>query len=224
MSLSKLKPRPGIGRGRKPVTATSAAYMLPKDAIWAAIRATDGPFTRDEIEIDARRLCGYSLNSSSTCDFLQRLLRADILELVRVEQGQGAARAKWWRLVNDTGSEAPVLNANGEPGTQGMGQEQLWRSMHMLKRFSLSELKLAASTEIVSVTESTASSYCKHLCRAGYLVRCGRINRRTLYAIVPGTYYGPRAPMVTKVKAIYDPNLGELLTPLDAETVDGGAV
>jgi hypothetical protein len=113
-----------------------------------------------------------------------------------------------YELVRDVGREAPRLQRDGRPVTQGAGREQMWRAMKMLPNFTFVDLAINASTEAVRVGEAEAQDYVHYLLRAKYLVivRPATPRAKAVYRLARNT--GPRPPMVTRAKVVFDPNLG----------------
>lgn len=92
-------------------------------------------------------------------------------------------------------------------------QDQMWRTMKMLKRFTAQDLAVAASTEQVRVSPVHAQDYIKHLGLAGYVCRCGNGE----YALLPTKNTGPLAPYIQRVKQVFDPNLNCVVWRSDHE-------
>lgn len=180
---------------RAPITLESRQGGSPRQRLWAAIRAAR-TFGTEEILGRAKVL------SRTGRPYLDALQAGGWLE--RANDGT-------WSLVRDTGAEAPRIAADGSPVTQGLGREQMWRTIRLLKGdFDFRELAFAASTEEVPVSEADARHYVGHLSRAGYL-RCVQPDNRkrpARHRLIRNT--GPLAPKITKAKVLWDPNTGAL--------------
>jgi predicted transcriptional regulator len=113
-----------------------------------------------------------------------------------------------FRLVQDGGFHAPRLRKDGTPVTQGVGVANMWRSMRILKVFSVPEIAQTSSTPGVVVTDATAQSYIGMLFATGYLRVVEKANiglgRKATYRLVRNS--GPKPPMIQRVKQVYDPN------------------
>jgi hypothetical protein len=114
-------------------------------------------------------------------------------------------------LTDSAPHVAPRVQPSGGTVTQGSGRDRLWRSAKMLKLFEVRDLMIAASIEGAPVRLHEARTYLGFLHRAGYLAvqqpACttpGQ-HRRTTYRFIRNT--GPLAPMVTRSRAVWDPNL-----------------
>lgn len=182
---------------RKPVSEIN--QMETRAALWAAIRKL-GCFTAREVRMETR------CSRSQVDEYIAGLTAAGILSREGISSVSGAMM---YGLVKDTGAEPPRVRRDGTPVTQGLGREQMWRTMRMLKEFTAVDLAVQASTEEAPVSPETAKEYCKFLELAGYLAKlpAGVPRRPGRYRFVPTCNTGPLPPMIQRVKAVYDPNL-----------------
>lgn len=120
---------------------------------------------------------------------------------------------KHYRLIKDCGVIAPRVREDGSEVTQGKSRQQIWATLRVLKIFTAKDLAIKASTEEVPVACSEAKNYCSYLQKAGYLRihRKGRGSIPTIYASVPSRYSGPRPPMIQRIDAVFDANLGKVV-------------
>ena len=116
-----------------------------------------------------------------------------------------------YALARDIGSEAPQVDAAGAPVRRGRGHDQMWRAMKMIGEFTCRELAINASTEQVKVDLDHARHYVRFLRLAGYLalVQPGKAHHEAVYRLARNT--GARAPIVGKLPAVFDPNLGKIV-------------
>jgi len=149
-------------------------------------------------------------------DYTIGLEKAGFVAVVQPHCCGGRNTPKRWKLVHDMGAEAPRVRRDGTPVTQGLAQEQMWRTLCMLGgAVTARELAAHASTETVPVRESAAYDYLHNLQRAGYVQIAtpgkgtGRGGIQMRFRLVRNT--GPRPPMVCRTHAIYDPNLGRVV-------------
>lgn len=186
---------------RRPVDQIAGSGDVEgRQAIWEAIRAQDGPFIVPDLFGET------SISPHTIRSYLRALAAAGILERTEHPERAGLRDSVTWRLIEDEGFYAPRVNRNGVRVTQGLGVEQMWRTMRMLKEFSSRDIALHASTDTVRVTDETARSYCSMLMTYGYLrcIRKATPRRRATYRLVRNS--GPLAPQIQRVKQVFDPN------------------
>lgn len=204
------------GPGRQPIHLQAAGRLTPRERVWMAIRELRQDFSQYQL---ARRA---DVDDGTVATYLRSLVKAGYIERtgarVRSVEGATVSPAAFpeylYRLARDVGVEAPRLTRDGHEVTQGRSREQMWRAMKALKTFTAAELAYAASTDEHRVSEEDAKDYLKHLRRAGYLGLAaphvpGRAQAR--YQFIAARNTGPKAPMVQRVKQVYDPNLGKVV-------------
>lgn len=182
---------------RQPIHLELVGGKGPRQRIWELIRRFGAtPFELAEITPG-----GVDIGTTRT--YVLSLVKAGILAVFSDTRSQ----PKRWRLANDCGVEAPRLRRDGTPVAQGGGNDAMWGAMQALGSFNAMVL-----TAVSGVKLETAKGYCLHLARAGYLgiVRegkgMGKSGMLTTYRLLKSRNTGPRAPMVTRLKAVYDPN------------------
>jgi hypothetical protein len=169
---------------RKPVHLTAAGPAPQgREAVWASIR-TLKRFTIAEA-------AGYLACEGSARRFAERT----------------------FVLVRDVGVEAPRVRRDGTEVTQGRAREQMWRTMKIVGEFSVKDLAVHASTEAVPVDAEDAKSYVHYLHLAGYLrqVQPGVPGQPARYRFIKARNTGPKAPMVQRVRQVWDPNVKQLV-------------
>lgn len=184
----------------KPVSQRQATDN--RQAIWSMIRDLK-KFTISELQ------AATTMRIQSVREYCQGLAAAGFIELDPAMQGKKATPGKplVWILKRDCGVDAPVVRKDGTLVTRSCRRLQMWRTMKVLVQFSLRDLVVHASLEDSVVDEGDAKDYLNHLCHAGYLVR--RKNGQYLFLRSQNT--GPQAPMVQKVKQVWDPNLSKVM-------------
>lgn len=194
--------------GRKPVhLSANAKRPEGRQIMWEAIRALR-EFTLADLE------CKTRLKESALRSYVEALTKGGYLERHRpTERVGGNFPRATWTLVRDIGVEAPRVRKDGSPVTQGLGREQLWRTMRIIGDFNHHELAVQASTETQPVAEAEAAFYCQYLARAGYLVvtQEGGPNRATRYRLLPSRYTGPKAPQIQRIRQVWDANREEVV-------------
>ena len=197
---------------RKPIT-TYAGGKGPRQRIWEAIRrlaaANTAPFTEGDIW-DATE-GNTSLEMGAIRDYRRGLVSAGILKCAREPEHRGLSAT--YLLVVNEGLDAPRVRKNGTRVTQGLAQEQMWRTLRMLKTdTNAHELIAHSSTPDIHVAQAAAKDYLLTLCTAGYLectqpghgIGHGGIQAR--YRLMPNRNTGPRPPMICRTRVVYDPN------------------
>ena len=194
---------------RRPARLERAGALTPRDRIWAAIRAfgTGDPFSVAEVMVLSEQ------RADTTLSYLRGLTAAGYLTAGAPRPLMQRREFSRFKLVRDIGVEAPRVDADGKTITQGIGREQLWRAMRILKTFDCVALAAAASTQAHQVAVQEAKSYVKFLARAGYLQlvekSAGPIAAR--YRFVRARDTGPRAPLVARDKSVMDGNTGDVV-------------
>lgn len=197
---------------RKPAHLELVGGKGPRQRVWEAIRrlavTADATFTEADIW-DATEGAERDIETGMIRDYRRGLVNAGILVVVRLHGNRRTPAA--FRLAVDLGAEAPRLRKDGTPVTMGLAQEQMWRTLRMLKGdTNARELAAHASTPQIPVNIKAAGDYLRNLHLASYLqcVKPGKPGARATlarYRLVSNT--GPRPPMVCRTDAIYDPNL-----------------
>jgi len=184
--------------GRKGVVELAAAgESCSRQAIWENIRRL-GCFTLADL---------HRWDRDTVKEYVRRLEAGGYLTAAR---SGGRFSRVVFELARDVGRDAPKLARDGSPSRMGQGREQMWRAMKMLGGFTYVELAVNASTEEAKIAEADAKDYVKHLCAAGYLgvIRQASATSKAVYRLVRNT--GPKPPMVTRAKVVFDPNLGRI--------------
>lgn len=201
---------------RKPAHLEFVGGKGPRQRIWDRIRATKGrPFLLVDVQPG-------DVSHATARDYVAALQKAGYVALEKPHTPRTPAI---WVLVRDAGVEAPRIRKDGSPVTQGLAQEQMWRTLRTLKSdTNARELAAYASTAEVPVNEGAAKDYLFNLERANYL-ECtqegkgrGHGGVQARYRLISNT--GPRPPMVQRTDALYDPNLGAVvwIRPVNEET------
>lgn len=146
-----------------------------------------------------------AMRPDSAHEYVRALVRAGY---VAVKERPAARFVLTQYILIKDAPTAPRVRKNGAEVTAGRGQENMWRSMRLLKDFSAVDIAATASAGGVKVSLSAARSYCARLCKAGYLH--GKQGR---FKFIPSMYTGPGAPMIQRNKQVYDPNLKKVVWP-----------
>lgn len=206
---------------RKPAPIELAGGKGLRQRLWDRIRAAREPFAVADL------LHGGE-DESTAREYITGLFNARYLGVVRAAVIRGSADQRCpalYSLVRDVGAEAPRVRRDGTPVTQGMAQEQMWRTLRMMRGdINARELAAHASTPQVPVSPIAANDYLRHLRAAGYLAETmhgqgtGRGGVQSRYRLRLDT--GPRAPMVCRAHCLYDPNRDETILLRNANEED----
>jgi hypothetical protein len=120
-----------------------------------------------------------------------------------IEQVQGGNGLRsYWRCVPDFVRIEPLRIRTPE--------ENMWLTMRRLRSFSPSDVAGHSTTETVQVSVQDAADYCRALLAADYLDVARKAvptsNREAIYRLTTET--GPQAPLVKRVRALVDANIG----------------
>lgn len=196
-----------MASGRKPIHLEQQGGKGNRQRIWEAIRARRDGFTAEELV----SVTGTDLAAARS--YLQGLLKAEVIGYQDAEyRDQASAQFinRSLRLLKDNGSEAPAIRRDGATHRAGMGTEAMWRTLRILGEATAEELATMASAAVPTTTQ-TAKSYLKWLVKAGYVQQSRSQGRVARYRMIPAKYTGPRPPMIQRTKAVYDPNLGQVV-------------
>jgi len=171
--------------------------LAGNDAVWAAmLELTDAGRDITVTAIHGKALLGTERGKGEIREYLRRLCLAGVCT---VQAGAGQFAAARYTLVQRP-AQAPQLDKDGRPAPE-TAQQRLWRAIRMARVFTVADL-----TATVEAKASAVESYLKHLVYAGYLTRTG-----DQYRLV--RQHGPLAPMIQRVKQVYDPNLKAVVWP-----------
>ena len=200
---------------RKPITEFVGGKG-PRQCIWEAVRRLHAanpkqPIDHLSLRAELPREQRRNVSPSAISDYLRNLQAAGFLAEVAAAVIRKSPTT--YLLVRDAGLEAPRVRRDGTQVTQGLAQEQMWRTLRLVTRdTNARELAAHASTKDVAVDEAAARAYLCALDRAGYLdvtaqgkgTGAGGVQSRYRLRIARNT--GPRPPMICRTKVIYDPN------------------
>lgn len=171
---------------------------MSRQQIWEQIRkqhAKNGRFTIKSLRARLDKSIGHST------------VRVYVSSLIKAGHLQRNPRARdQIELVVDTGVEAPRVHPNGAKVQPGSVQENLWRAMRIMRRFTPHDLALAAATGERSCSEYSARRYCSILAHAGYLLR-----DKPFYQTIPSRYTGPLPPVIKRGPKVYDQNTNKVV-------------
>lgn len=205
---------------RRPARQELAGHMTPRDRIWMAIRFFGrlNPFSAAEIIILSRVEVAEEpqLRADTVLSYLAGLQKAGYVVDIGLKRPalRPCRELRSFFLERDVGIEAPRIDANGKPVTQGLAQLQMWNTMrHHKGEFDCRFVAFQSSTPEQKVTLNDAKTYVKFLARAGYLAikREAEGPKPARYRFLASRNTGNRAPLITGKKTVLDGNTGEVV-------------
>lgn len=197
---------------RKPAILELSGGKSGRQRVWEAIRGFagtgDGTFAADVLSRAAK------VEMDSVREYLKALTAAGYVTITNPNATTPGGRLlkNIFILTRDNGVEAPRVRRDGSPVTQGRGTEAMWAAMTALDAFNHWLI-----AEIAQAKPATAAAYCLALGKAGYLQVAtpgkgkGKGGVATVWTVAPAHRQKPRAPMITRLKAVYDPNIHEIV-------------
>ncbi|EAU40191.1 hypothetical protein FP2506_11562 [Fulvimarina pelagi HTCC2506] len=101
--------------------------------------------------------------------------------------------------------EAPRISRDGTLMPERQNQ-RIWRTMRMLKEFTIPELAGYASAAGDEIKVTSLRTYCAYLKRAGVIEDLGRTHHRGPKRLKLAKKLGPRAPRILTANVVYDAN------------------
>ncbi|WP_265533765.1 hypothetical protein [Pseudomonas saponiphila] len=178
---------------------------VAKQHMWEAVRANKAGFSLRMIA---------SESGQPIAQVKAYVLAMRNAQLVEVFDESGDAKDHRWRLVRDEGADYPRVRSNGQRSTHGLGLENLWRAMRIMKRMTAADAAQMASVNGVRVTQAYALNYFVLLVKAGYLVASSKESKREqTFEFVPGMNTGPKHPVIQRLESIkvFDSNTEALV-------------
>lgn len=194
---------------RKPAQMEMIGGKNARQRIWEELCKQGDTF---EIYPIAR---ASNVDDETVKTYLQCLVAGKYVEIVSRKRYSKST----YRLVKNTGIEAPRLTRKGEPVKQGLISESIWRTLHILGVLDAAQIVAHVAAAGHDVALSYVKRYLAALKKAGYLqvVVAGNPHRLEKIQLAPGMYTGPRAPQIQRVKTVYDPNLNKVMHAEDPE-------
>ncbi len=188
--------------GRKSVVL--AGGKSPRQRAWEAIRIFSPEcFTSEELSWKSR------VDMGIVTEYIAALVAGGWLSISSVG---GRGKANLYKLERDNGIEAPRVRKDGTAVAQGSVNEAMWGAICVLGEFTAQQV-----AQISGSAPNTAKAYCRMLAKAGYLLvidlgkGTGKGGKPTTWRAVKSRNTGPRAPMITRLKAVYDPNIHKVV-------------
>lgn len=183
-----------------------------REALWKAIRKNK-EFTLVEIANSCTLVWG------TIAQYVRCLVRAGYLEASPVTdrgdkgQGKGYKIQLRYTLLKDS-IEPPRVRADGSEITENKNNQRMWTTMRKRSFFTVSDVHALSSTRQQPLARKSVTVYMSHLEKAGYIARSGSNDtiERQIFRLVHDT--GPKAPMIQRIKQVWDPNLKKVTWPI----------
>lgn len=182
-----------------------ANLTLPKPCrrseMWRVIRTLKGKsFTRN----DLRLILEWAHKDEIDGKYLNLLVKHGFLTIVEQE------RPTRYQFIKDNGIDAPRFTNEGVLMVNSTVNENVWRSMRILKTFTVNELVANSGTSKKSVSHGTVIAYVRLLRNAGYLIVVEKLkNKVERLKLIKDT--GRKPPQILRVKEVYDPNINKIV-------------
>jgi hypothetical protein len=180
--------------------------------MWATMREFEW-FTAQDIRTSIRAK-EHDISINTVRDYITRLYKGRFIGIRR----RGARNARVYEIIAKNPGVTPRVRNDGSVYGEAKTQ-QIWRSIKILKRFSMLDLIGAASQPGSFINRSSASKYLTWLERAGYITSYKRHAKGSpvQYQIVASKCVGPEAPMIVERRSVFDPNLGKTVFTMGDE-------
>lgn len=170
-----------------------------RQQIWSEIRKQKTAFTIESLTGE------IPVEKETIKTFVSGLCKAGFIKVIEqqninVPHVKTSFKRNCYALSKDVGFIAPRVTRDGKILPDEINQD-LWRSMKILKEFSVADLM---TTTPRPTTLYNVETYCRMLCRAKYLKRNG-----SRFVFIKST--GAKAPQILRIKAVFDPNLKQIV-------------
>lgn len=206
---------------RKPIELEVRGMKTPRERVWDAVmnQPKDAPFSKTSLQ----DCCSPMVRWTVLDDYLPALELAGYLKRVGGtprKPGVKGEAIQWVRVKSC--AEAPRIDKQGRPVTQGLATLSMWRAMRVLKSFNYKAVAQAATLDTVVVGLESAKCYVNALARAGYLqtLQPAKPGIPAVFRLLRNT--GPHAPAITRRKCVFDRNTGAFAELETAQEVCDG--
>lgn len=195
---------------RKPAhILAKAGHHSPRQMIWQTIPRY-GEFTVSGIVA----VLDGKVSTNQVQEYLRALVNGGFLNARRPVK---SFLPYIYTLINDVGVDAPKIRKDGSEVTQGKGRQTMYSAMRILVEFSIKDLLIQGEVAGLKIAKAEAQHYCRYLEKAGYIIPLtGGKPQRWLYN--QASYKGHAAPLIQRVRQVFDPNINQVVWPL----VEGG--
>lgn len=197
---------------RQPIQIERTGQRTPRERLWAAMLKL-GRFTAVQLHETA-----YPATPRTVQSYIECLSKGGYIAPAADDP---QLTCRFWQVVKRQ-PRAPMLDKHGQEVKPALGTLAMWRAMKVRKVFDAAQIATDATQGGVSCTLATAKAYVTVLLRCGYLRVDAKSKPGTLARLRLIKDTGPLPPAVTRAKALFDRNTGELLLAQTAQEVGDG--
>lgn len=196
---------------RRPIQIERTGQRTPRERMWAAMLKL-GRFQAVQLSAQAHPATPRTVQS-----YLECLSNGGYIAAV----DDAPAKYRLWEVVKRQ-ARTPMLDRQGQELKPALGNLAMWRAMKVRKVFDAAQIATDATQGGVSCSLSSTKAYVTVLLRCGYLRVDAKSKPGTLARLRLIKDTGPLPPAVTRAKALFDRNTGELLLAQTAQEVGDG--
>jgi hypothetical protein len=198
----------------KKSTREMTGTKSPRQRVWEAIRQLNAlnnqPFTRRDAAYIAKQ------DDEMVNDYFKALDKAGFITVIATQKINDLCARKAYRLVINSGIEAPRINQAGVVVTEGTSNERMWGTMRRLftgQDFNHIQLAAFASAPTSQVSDATAKRYMWFLHSAKYLECTVRQKRGqpARYRLLATMDTGSRPPAIQRATSVIDQNTNRVM-------------
>lgn len=196
---------------RQPIQIERTGQRTPRERLWAAM-LKHGRFQAVQLHETA-----WPATPRTVQSYIECLSAGGYIAALNDDQ----AKYRRWEVIKRQ-ARAPMLDRQGQEVKPALGTLAMWRAMKVRKVFDAAQIATDATQGGVTCSLSTAKAYATVLLRCGYLRVDAKAKPGTLARLRLIKDTGPLPPAVTRAKALFDRNTGELLLAQTAQEVGDG--
>lgn len=196
---------------RRPIQIERTGQRTPRERMWAAMLKLSR-FQPVQLHAEAHPATARAVQSYIEC-----LSKGGFINAV----DEAPTKYRLWEVIKRQ-ARAPMLDREGKELKPALGNLAMWRAMKVRKVFDAGQIATDATQGGVSCSLASAKAYVTVLLRCGYLRVDAKSRPGTLARLRLIKDTGPLPPAVTRAKALFDRNTGELLLAQTAQEVGDG--
>lgn len=193
---------------RKPIQIERTGLRTPRERMWTAMLKL-GRFQAVQLHESANPATPRTVQS-----YLECLSAGGYISAL----DDAPAKYRLWEVIKRQ-PRTPMLDRQGQEIKPAVGTLAMWRAMKVRKVFDAAQIATDATQGGVTCSLSTTKAYVAVLLRCGYLRVDVKSTPNTLARLRLIKDTGPLPPAITRAKALFDRNTGELLLAQTAQEV-----